>query len=204
MPMVQRKDFTSNQKTQNKKQPTSSLVLGEGESGLPQAVRSITGGAATARERNRRQGCACTLIGPRRGPTSPEIADFASCRREFFEKCIDLFKGLPTDDTLRHFFQNLNPRPFRARFAQWASSMVHDGKQGKVVSIDGKRVRKAGEMNGGNPIHIVNTWLAEKEMTIEQLNNDGIDHGKKRVSLKCRMPRAVHDKEYRESLPARL
>ena len=52
---------------------------------------------------------------------------------------------MPTDDTLRHFFQNLNPRPFRARFAQWASSMVHDGKQGKVVSIDGKRVRKASE-----------------------------------------------------------
>jgi hypothetical protein len=34
---------------------------------------------------------------PRRGPTSPEIADFASCRREFFGKYIDLSNGLPTD-----------------------------------------------------------------------------------------------------------
>ena len=95
----------SKQKTYN----ILSLVLGEGESRLPQAVRFITGGAATARERNRRQGCARALIGPLRGPTSPEIADFASCRCEFFGKYIDLSNGLPTDDTLRRFFQNLAP-----------------------------------------------------------------------------------------------
>ncbi len=45
---------------------------------------------------------------------------------------------------------------------------MHDGAQGKVVSIDGKRVRKAGEMNGDNPIHIVSAWLAENEMTLGQ------------------------------------
>ena len=70
-----------------------SLVLGEGESGLPQAVRSITGGAATTRERNRRQGCARALIDPRREPTSPEIADFARHRLYFFGKYIDLSNG---------------------------------------------------------------------------------------------------------------
>lgn len=66
---------------------------------------------------------------------------------------------------LRRFFQNLDSNTFRARFAQWVSSIVHDGAQGKVVSID---------------------------------------YGKKRVSLKRRMLRAVHDQDYLESLLARL
>ena len=89
-------------------------------------------------------------------PTSPEIADFARYRLEFFGKYIDLSNGLPTYDTLRCFFQNLDPRPFRARFAEWVSSIVRDGAQGKAVSIDGKRVRKASEMNGGNPaLHLL-------------------------------------------------
>lgn len=102
---------------------------------------------------------------PRRGPTSTEIADFARYRRDFFGKYIDLSNGLPTDNMLRRFFQNLDSNTFRARFAQWVSSIVHDGAQGKVVSID---------------------------------------YGKKRVSLKRRMLRAVHDQDYLESLLARL
>ncbi len=75
-------------------------------------------------------------LGPRRGPTSSsrsEIADFAKYKREFFEKYIDLSNGLPTDDTLRRSFQNLNPKSFRARFAEWASSIVHDSAHVKVV-----------------------------------------------------------------------
>ena len=36
------------------------------------------------------------------------------------------------------------------------------------------------------------------------LNNDGIDYGRKRVSLRRRMHRAVHDMDYLESLLERL
>ena len=53
-------------------------------------------------------------------------------------------------------------------------------------------------MNGD--IHIVSTWLAENEMTLGLLNNDGIDYGKKRVSLKQRMLCAIYDQKYLESL----
>lgn len=45
---------------------------------------------------------------------------------------------------------------------------MHD-VDGKVVSIDGKRIRKASEMNDRNPIHIVSAWLAENEMVLGQL-----------------------------------
>ena len=97
-----------------------------------------------------------------------EIADFAEYRRDFLEKYLDLSNGIPTDDTLRRFFQNLNPKSFQERFVSWTSSIVHD-VDGKVVSIDGKRIRKASEMNDRNPIHIVSAWLAENEMVLGQL-----------------------------------
>ena len=41
-------------------------------------------------------------------------------------------------------------------------------------------------------------------MTLGQLNNDGIDYGKKRVSLKRRMLRTIYDQKHLESLLARL
>ncbi len=89
---------------------------------------TITDGEAVGASR------APSKTGPRRGPTSScwsEIADFAKYKREFFEKYIDLSNDLPTDDTLRRFFQNL--KSFRIRFAEWASSIVHDSARGKVV-----------------------------------------------------------------------
>ena len=63
-------------------------------------------------------------------------------------------------------------------------------------------MRKASDMNGD--IHIVSTWLAENEMTLGLLNNDGIDYGKKRVSLKQRMLCAIYDQKYLESLLERM
>src|SRR5574344_793572 len=96
-----------------------------------------------------------------------EIADFAEYRRDYFEKYLDLSNGLPTDDTLRRFFQNLNPKTFHEHFYKWVSSIVH-GTEGKCVSIDGKRICKASDMNDSNPIHIVSAWLSENEMVLGQ------------------------------------
>ncbi len=96
-------------------------------------------GRGLLRRLHRRLRRAHATLDPRRGPTSTsrsEIADFAKYKREFFEKYIVLSNGLPTDDTLRRFFQDLNPKSFRARFAEWASSIGHDSAHGKVVSID--------------------------------------------------------------------
>lgn len=97
-----------------------------------------------------------------------EIADFAEYKRDFFEKYLDLSNGIPTDDTLRRFFQNLSPKSFQSHFMEWASSIVHDA-EGKIVNIDGKRIRKASEMNDSNPIHIVSAWVSENAMTLGQL-----------------------------------
>ena len=97
-----------------------------------------------------------------------EIADFAEYKRDFFEKYLDLSNGIPTDDTLRRFFQNLDPKSFQSHFMEWASSIVHSA-DGKLVSIDGKRIRKASDLNDRNPIHIVSAWVSENAMTLGQL-----------------------------------
>lgn len=109
------------------------------------------------------------LVGTLNGYSSwSEFSNLAKYRRDFFEKYLDLSNGIPSDDTLRRFFQDLDPESFRKHFRKWVASIVH-GVRGKVVSIDGKRVRQATEMNGGNPIHIVSALIAENEMVLGQL-----------------------------------
>lgn len=83
-----------------------------------------------------------------------------------------------------------------------------------------------------NPLHIVSAWVSENQMTLAQtmvadksneitaipqlleildlrivmgaLRSDGVDYGKKRVSLKRRMLHAIHDEAYLDSLLRRL
>ena len=95
-----------------------------------------------------------------------EIADFAEYRREFFEKYLDLTNGIPSDDTLRRFFEALDSKAFRTHFSEWASSIVPKTED-KTVCIDGKRIRTASRMSD-DPIHIVSAWVAENQLTLAQ------------------------------------
>lgn len=110
-----------------------------------------------------------TIVGVFCGHTGwEEIADFAKYRQGFFAKYLDLTNGLPSDDTLRRFFEKLDPKSFREHFLRWAASLV--GKTDKKsVSIDGKCVRTANKMSPENPIHIVSAWVGENMMTLAQV-----------------------------------
>ena len=110
-----------------------------------------------------------TIVGGLCGLTGwEEIADFAKYRQGFFAKYIDISMGLPSDDTLRRFFEKLKPEAFRMRFLRWASSLV-GGTNDKSVSIDGKCVRTANKMSPDNPVHIVSAWVGENAMTLAQV-----------------------------------
>ena len=109
-----------------------------------------------------------TVVGALCGMTGwEEIADFARYRRRFFAQYLDLPNGLPSDDTLRRFFNNLAPDEFRKRFYAWAREAVGPVR-GKTVSLDGKTVRGASAMDPGNPVHIVSAWVGENQMVLAQ------------------------------------
>ena len=40
-----------------------------------------------------------------------------------------------------------------------------------------------------------------RKIVLNVLKNDGVDYGKKRISLKRRMPKALHDQEYLKQFP---
>ncbi|MDL2308943.1 ISAs1 family transposase [Bacteroidales bacterium OttesenSCG-928-C03] len=110
-----------------------------------------------------------TLVGAICGITSWEdIYYFAKERKGFFEKYLDLTNGIPSEDTLRRFFQNLNPKSFQEHFTKWAKSIAKD-VDCKTISLDGKRICTASNMNSENPIHIVSAWLSEKQIVLGQV-----------------------------------
>ena len=109
-----------------------------------------------------------TIVGALCGMTGrEEIADFAKYHRGFFAKYLDLSNGLPSDDTLRRFFNRLDPKEFRKRFYAWAKEAVGPMK-GKTLSLDGKTVRGASAMASDNPVHIVSAWVGENQMVLAQ------------------------------------
>ena len=109
-----------------------------------------------------------TVVGALCGMTGwEEIADFAKYHREFFAKYLDLSNGLPSDDTLRRFFNSLDPKEFRKRFYAWAKEAVGPMK-GKTLSLDGKTVRGASAIASDNPVHIVSAWVGENQMVLAQ------------------------------------
>ncbi len=94
-------------------------------------------------------------------------ADFAKYHWKFFSKYLDLAHGLPSEDTLRRFFNKLDPAEFRKRFYAWAREAIGPVK-GKTVSLDGKTVRGAGAMAPNTPVHIVSAWIGENQMVHPQ------------------------------------
>lgn len=110
-----------------------------------------------------------TLVGALCGFNSWEdIYYFAKGRMPFFSKHLDLSDGIPSEDTLQRFFKNLKPKSFQEHFTTWTKSIV--GKvEKKNISIDGKRICTASNMNNDSPIHIVSAWLSENQIVMGQV-----------------------------------
>ena len=72
--------------------------------------------------------------------TWEEIALFGQSRKDFFSKFLDLTNGTPSKDTLRRFFDKLDPKVFEKHFIQWVRSLLKD-MNNETVHIDAKRIR---------------------------------------------------------------
>lgn len=101
------------------------------------------------------------LFGALSGITSYDgLADFAELREEDLVSIMPMPFGPPSSDTLRRFFNELNPEKFAECFREFVATILK--KVTKVVSIDGKRIRNSGK----NPLHIVSAWCEENSVTL--------------------------------------
>jgi len=94
-----------------------------------------------------------------------DMAVFARARRDWLGTILDLPHGTPSHDTFSRVFRLLEPRPFEAAFARFASGFRKKLKG--VVAIDGKALRGAyGRGARASPLHMVNIWADEARAAI--------------------------------------
>ena len=95
-----------------------------------------------------------------------DIVEYGQEKLKFLRRLSDFTYGIPSHDTLSTVFRALDPEPFNAVFAQWASQLG-ESVGGHIVAVDGKTVRgsKAG---GTTPLHLISAWCDDQRLVLGQ------------------------------------
>ena len=110
----------------------------------------------------------CVLCGGQ-GPT--DMALFARAKEAFLRSFLVLANGLPSHDTFRRLFHDLDPDQFRDAFQRFMSQFSEQ-MQG-VAAIDGKVLRRSFDRaSGKSPLHMVSAWGSEQRLVLAQIATD--------------------------------
>jgi predicted transposase YbfD/YdcC len=96
------------------------------------------------------------------------IAAFATIKRSWLERYLDLPEETPSHDTFSRLFAALDGASFMECFLKWVKGL-EETTSGKVVAIDGKTARATlDRRKGKNPLHVVSAWVTENRLFLGQ------------------------------------
>lgn len=79
--------------------------------------------------------------------------------------------GIPSHDTINRVFASLDPLELRECFIDWVQSIAAV-TNGRIVSIDGKRLRNSGTGGKKAFLHMVSAWCSGNNMVLGQVKTD--------------------------------
>ncbi len=88
-----------------------------------------------------------------------EIEIYGERKQAFLKQFLSFSNGIPSHDTINRVFSMLNPKELRGCFINWVQSIARL-TDGRIVSIDGKRMRNAGTDGKKGFIHMVSAWCS--------------------------------------------
>lgn len=95
---------------------------------------------------------------------------FGKTKLDYLRRYLSYKNGVPSDDTLRRFFRQLDSAAFETCFIEWVRSFQIDIAN-KVIAIDGKTSRRS--FDGENrPMHLVSAFVSELGITLGQLKTE--------------------------------
>lgn len=102
-----------------------------------------------------------------------DVADFGRAKLKWFETFLDLPHGIPCQDTFERVFSRLDPDAFERCFMDWTSALA-GSSGGKLVAIDGKRIRRSFKhaWDHSTAAHLVSAFVAENRTVLGQLAVD--------------------------------
>ena len=92
---------------------------------------------------------------------------FGNEKLDWLRTFLDLPNGIPSHDSFRYFWRNLEPARFNACFLEWVGS-VSELADGDMVNIDGKVLRRALSQLGRAPC-IVSAYASRERIVIGQV-----------------------------------
>lgn len=99
----------------------------------------------------------------------PDIELFGTSRKDWLQTFLELPNGIPSHDTFRRVFGALQRNQFAQALFQWTQAL-HEATGGKLISIDGKALRRSlARKSGKAMLHLVTAWASENGLTLGQV-----------------------------------
>ncbi len=100
------------------------------------------------------------------------IEMFARIKEDWLRSFLELPNGIPSHDTIARVFRAIDPDQFQEVFTKWVGS-IELKKEGKVVAIDGKSLRRSFDNSMGcGPLHMVSAWAVDAGLALGQVKTN--------------------------------
>jgi predicted transposase YbfD/YdcC len=97
------------------------------------------------------------------------IHEFATDRKRWFARYLDLAHGIPSDDTFGRVLARLDPGAFEKCLLSWMQA-VQELTDHRLIAIDGKTLRGSYDRRDGKAaIHMVSAWASENKLSLGQV-----------------------------------
>lgn len=94
------------------------------------------------------------------------MIDWAQHHKDWLAQFLDLSNGLPSHDTLNHFFRRVDPNEFQRCLQSWLAAL-HDVTAGKLIAIDGKTQRGSFDTaTARTALHMVSAWSVSQQLSL--------------------------------------
>lgn len=100
-----------------------------------------------------------------------EIELYGTSKEKWLKTFLSLPNGIPSHDTINRVFAALNPTDLQECFIDWVQSIAGISN-GKVISIDGKRLCNGGVDGKKAIIHMVSAWSNANNMVMGQVKTE--------------------------------
>ncbi|HEX8676507.1 MAG TPA: ISAs1 family transposase [Segetibacter sp.] len=100
-----------------------------------------------------------------------EIELFGKFKKEWLSTFLELPNGIPSHDTFNRFFAALNPEALQQCFLNWIQEVARI-TEGRIISIDGKRLCGSGVEGKKAIVHMVSAWCNANNMVLGQVKTD--------------------------------
>jgi len=100
-----------------------------------------------------------------------EIELFGKLKKKWLSQFLELPHGIPSHDTFNRFFAAVNPASLQQCFLNWIQEVAQI-TDGRIVSIDGKRLCGSGTDGKKAIVHMVSAWCNTNNMVLGQVKTD--------------------------------